>query len=294
MKISKKYRKILRLTNNILFEIKSLGKKVISSKFYSESLNLILVTTVSTIIATIISTYAINVENKKNIINAQREKLLYDLQTICIGCNKEWMDSVFGIPVFTSTDQYTIEEVYITNIALIRAFFGIEDNSCKMFFITQTTPETIPFMPTIRNCYYNELGEKSLGTLSYEQIKYYNMANLFVAYGFYTNGSGRAFYGEGYNCYGGFYQDIYFASLDYGENNPLYMMNDILGEDITEESLDYYESLPDNELNNYHLFLSERSKFYPNTYGVSSLDQDYSFDKLMDYNTFDSMQTAYR
>lgn len=55
----------------------------------------------------------------------KHEKLLHDLQTICIGCNKKWMDSVFGIPVFTNTDGITNEEVYITDIALIRAFLKL-------------------------------------------------------------------------------------------------------------------------------------------------------------------------
>ncbi len=48
------------------------------------------------------------------------------------------------------------------------------------------------------------------------------------------------------------------------------------------------------ELNESQYYLSNRNKYYPNTYGVSTLDLEYSFDKLMDYNTFDSMQTAYR
>lgn len=225
----------------------------------------------------------------------KQEKLLYDLQTICIGCNKEWMDSVFGMPVFTNMDGTTKEEVYITEIALIRAFFDIDDNSCVMFFVTQTTEEPIPFMPTIRNHYYHELGEKSLGNLSYEEIKYYGTAIFFVAYGFFTNGSGRTFYGEGYDCYGGFYQDIYFASLDYGANEPWNIMADIYNHDFSEEEAAYYENLNcDDGVNKYKTFLSHRSEHYPNTYGVSSLDSDYSFDKLMDYNTFDSMQTAYR
>lgn len=225
----------------------------------------------------------------------KHEKLLHDLQTICIGCNKKWMDSVFGIPVFTNTDGITNEEVYITDIALIRAFFKIDSNSCVMFFMTQTTEKTIPFMPTLSNTYFNTIGDKKeLGTLSYDEIKY-SGHELFVAYGYFTNGSGRTFYGEGYDPFVAYLYPTYYASLDYGINSPWNMMGDIYDAEFSEEEIAYYENLNcDDGLNKSKYFLSHRSEYYPNTYGVSSLDADYTFDKLMDYNTFDSIQTAYR
>ncbi|MCH5271762.1 MAG: hypothetical protein J1E83_13660 [Lachnospiraceae bacterium] len=264
-------------------------------KIIKETIKTITITLITTIAATIIATALIDMKKEENSNIAKQEKLLYDLQTICIGCNKEWMDYAFGMPVFTNIDGITKEEVYITDIALIRAFFGIEDNACKMFFITQTSEEPIPFMPTISNTYYNTFGEEEkLGILSYDEIKYSSI-ELFTAYGFFTNGSGRVFYGEGYHSYAGYYYDIYFASLDYGENNPWNMMGYIENPDFTEEEIAYYKNLDfENKLNKYKKFLSQRSIHYPNTYGVSSLDSDYTFDKLMDYNTFDSIQTAYR
>ena len=277
--------------------MKSYGfKKCISvlKRINKETFKTIVITLFTTIAATIIATAFIDMKKEENSNIAKQEKLLYDLQTICIGCNKEWMDYAFGMPVFTNIDGITKEEVYITDFALIRAFFGIEDNACKMFFITQTSEDPIPFMPTISNTYYNTTGEEEkLGILSYDEIKYSSI-ELFTAYGFFTNGSGRVFYGEGYHSFAGYYYDIYFASLDYGENDPWNMMGYILNGDISEEELAYYENLKDSGLNRYHRFLSQRSEFYPNTYGVSSLESDYTFDKLMDYNTFDSMQTAYR
>ena len=224
-----------------------------------------------------------------------QEKLLYNLQTICIGCNKKWMDSVFGIPVFANTDGTTNEEVYITDIAIIRAFFKTDGNSCVMFFITQTTEKTIPFMPTLRNTYYNKMRkEKELGSLLYDEIKNSNQ-QLFIAYGFFTNGSGRTFYGEGYHSYCGYYNDIYYASLDYGTNAPWNMMGYIEYPDYLEEEISFYDKLDvNNGINRYKKFLSHRKEHYPNTYGVSLLNSDYTFNKLMDYNTFDSIQVAYR
>lgn len=278
----------------------SLKSKLVTSKIIKKTINTIFTTMISTIvtsvIATIIATAFIDMKKEENSFIEKQGKLLYDLQTVCIGCNKEWMDSAFGMPVFTNMDGTTNEQVYITDIAIIRAFFDITDNSCVMFFVTQTADKTIPLMPTISNTFYNTIGDnKELGTLSYDEIKYYSSAIFFVAYGFFTNGSGRTFYGEGYDCYSGFYYDIYFASLDYGVNDPWNMMSDIYNEDFSEEEIEYYENLNcDDGLNKYRAFLSHRNEYYPNTYGVSSLDADYTFDKLMDYNTFDSMQTAYR
>ncbi len=278
----------------VIKKIKVLCQRLFSSNFFKDSINIIITTTISTIIATIIATSIIDHNNKEYTYSVEREKLLYDLQTICIGCNKEWMDTAFGTPVFTNKDDLIIEEVYITDIALIRAFFEADSNACIMFFVTQTSEEPIPFMPTISNYYYNVIGKKEkLGILTYNEINCIDI-NLFVAYGYFTNGTGRAFYGEGYHNNFGSRHDIYFASLDYGENNPLNMMGYIYNNDISYKDLCYYENLHDNGLNEYHLFLSERNKFFPNTYGVSSLDSDYTFDKLMDYNTFDSIETAYR
>lgn len=276
-----------------------LKNKFDNSKYIKGTINTIIVTTFSTIIATImatiITTNYIEMKKEENNFAREQEKLLYDLQTICIGCNKEWMDSVFGMPVFTNTDGTTNEEVYITDIALIRAFFDITDNSCVMFFITQTTEKTIPLMPTLSNTYFNTIGEnKELGELSYDDIRYSNH-ELFVAYGFFTNGSGRTFYGEGYDPFYAYLYPTYYASLDYGINSPENMIGDIGNAVSTEEEIAYYKNLKcDDGLNKYRAFLSYRKEYYPNTYGVSSLDSDYTFDKLMDYNTFDSIQTAYR
>ena len=279
--------------------IRDFKNKFVISNNIKGTINTVIVTTVSTIVATIIDTIVatayIDMKKEENNFVHEQEKLLYDIQTICIGCNKEWMDSTFGMPVFTNMDGTTNEEVYITDIALIRAFFDMTDNSCVMFFVTQTTEKTIPLMPTLSNTYFNTIGDKKeLGTLSYDEIKY-SGHELFVAYGYSTNGSGRTFYGEGYDPFFAYLYPTYYASLDYGINSPWNMMGDIYDAEFSEEEIAYYENLNcDDGLNKSKYFLSHRSEYYPNTYGVSSLESDYTFDKLMDYNTFDSIQTAYR
>ncbi len=198
-------------------------------------LNVIITTTISTIIATVIATFLIDTFNTRNIKSLQKDKLLYDLQSIAIGCNKEWMDSAFGVPVFTNVDKKMKEEVYITNIALIRAFFDLDSNSCKMFFVTQTTEQNIPFMPTINNAYYNTFDQrKKLGNLSYDKIDYGTII-IKEAYGYYTNGSGRTFYGEGYESYSDSDHNIFFASLDYGINTPWIMMDDVFSNNYSKK-----------------------------------------------------------
>lgn len=287
------------MNNVVLYKLKKwrngLKQKIVNSQIINWTIYTVVITIITTIVATIIATALIDMKKEENSNIAKQEELLYDLQTICIGCNKEWMDYAFGMPVFSNIDGITKEEVYITEIALIRAFFDIEDDSCVMFFITQTAETTIPFMPTISNTYYNVTGEnKELGTLSYDEIKY-SKQDLFIAYGFLTNGSGRTFYGEGYDSFFDYLYPTYYASLDYGVNNPWNMMGYIENPDFLEEEIEYYANLDyENNLNKYKQFLSHRSEHYPNTYGVSSLDSGYTFDKLMDYNTFDSIQTAYR
>lgn len=236
------------MNNKIKSSIRRLTNKLVTSKTVRESVNTVIITTISTIIATIVATIIatafIDAKKEENSYIEKQEKLLYDLQTICIGCNKKWMDSVFGMPVFTNIDEDIKEDVYITDIALIRAFFDTRDNSCVMFFVTQTTEKTIPLMPTLSNTYYNKTGsDKMLGTLSYDDIKY-SGDKLFVAYSFFTNGSGRAFYGEGYNASFPYLYPTYYASLDYGENDPWNMMGYIEYPDFLEGEINYYVNAP--------------------------------------------------
>lgn len=270
-------------------------------KYFLNNINIIqciFESLIMAIIASVLSTVIIEVNNNNYMYNSQREKLIADLKTVTIGCNKSWMDSVFGEPVFTNIDEITQEDVYITEIALIRAFWGLEDDSCKMFFITKTTDEPIPFLSTINNIYYNSVGkELKLGTLSYNQIQYSNM-KLLVAYGYFTNGSGRTFYGEGYDPFYSYLYPTYYASVDYGEPSSYGLMKDLYSGSLSKEEKKYYEaSLSDFaniDLNAPNTFLHNRSEFYPNTYGLSSFDSEYTFGKLSDYNTFDSIQLAYK
>lgn len=84
--------------------IRNLKHKLDISKTIKGIINIIIVTIIATIIATIAATAFIDLKKEENDYIEKQKKLLYNLQTICIGCNKEWMDSVFGMPVFTNID----------------------------------------------------------------------------------------------------------------------------------------------------------------------------------------------
>lgn len=263
------------------------------SEIINAVIGAIIAVVIETILGTIAVTYIIDLYNENKTNNSKDEEILKNLQIISIGYNKEWMDYSFGLPVFSNTDELTEEEVYITKFAIIRAFFDIENKNCKAFFITQTTNEPIPLIKPIKQIYINSNGiEKKLGTISYDELLCSGL-KLFAANGYFTNGTGRVFYGEGYYCNRtGFYHNLYYASIDYGVNCPLSIMGSFYSKNkLSKEEITYYKDLNNNKFYNYtHSFLHNRKNYYPNTYGISSLDSEYTYKKLNDYKTFYSIQ----
>lgn len=246
------------------------------------------------IVATIISTAIVNSATDAQITTMERTQLLNNLKLLSTGCDKDWMDDVFGKPIFTNSDGTTKEYVYITDIALIRSFFDLKDNSCKMFFLTKTTDEPLPFTSLLTNIFYNTGLKPTLGTLTYDQIKNGNLY-IFDLIGYFTNGSGRSFYGEGYISVYTMYGEntVYFASVDYGCPSSWDMMEDIHMGQLTEKEKNYYKEFlapltEDVDVLDQPIVLHERNKFYPNTYGMSELSGDYTMEKLSDYTTFNS------
>lgn len=249
------------------------------------------------IVAAVMATAIINSSSQNQMQEMENRRLLKNLGRISIGCNKEWMDSAFGIPLYTSVDELTREDVYFTDLAVVRAFWGVGDESCKMFFVTKITDKNIPFAPSVEAGLRSRDGEKPmLGTVSYGQIEndtYY----IFDALGFYTNGSGRAFYGEAYSAFYSYRQGVYFASVDYGLPSSLDMMGDIYSGPLSNEEMCYYtECLVTWMLDSEEKFdfldsrflLHDRNAFSPNTYGQSMMEPAYTMEKMSDYFTFNS------
>ena len=283
--LKKRFRKIFRKWI-LYFKKVNLGQRLLDS-------------IIMAIVAGIVSSTIINIANNSQIEVTAKAKLLDNLSWLSIGCNKEWMNDAFGNPVFKNSDNLTEEYVYITSIALIRAFFSPNDDSCKMFFVTRTTDEYLPFTPNLTSIFKCNTGKNQmLGTITFDQIKDGELY-LFDVIGYFQNGSGRSFYGEGYSPFYIYRNVVYFASVDYGVPSSLNLMGDIYMGPLKEEEKVYYKEflaswIKDLDVLTQTPILHERSKFYPNTYGMSALSGDYTMEKLADYDTFNSADLTYR
>lgn len=226
-------------------------------------------------------------------IYEDRKNHIENFSKIDIGCSKEWLIDAFGAPQFVSEDDKTQELVFVTDIAIIRAFFELQSEYCVMFFITQITDEGIPFPDSMNGlCYTDNQSPEVLGRLTYSDIDR-EFFEILTVYYYMSNRIPRSFYGEEY-CYQKGYSDprlMVFASMDYGVGSPIYMDVDgalTVPQFFSQLEFEYYSGLLESEYNNLFLRISARDSYKPNTYGLSSLDYIYTFDKLSTYEDFDS------
>lgn len=233
-------------------------------------------------------------------ITEEMKEILASIQKISIGTSKEWIDNKLGSPYASTvvkvtnngrvqfdTDGESSEEnellecVYMFDIVSVIAYYDITENSCKAFFVTLMKdvsgidiimPEAYSFITS----------NKPLGEFAFTDI-YGDPIN---AYGYASNGSARSFYGEqSYYMGGGNYQEFYFAILDYGMLNSRGDFYDFMYES-------QFDILPMNNKDNYRpsdLLIQQRSKLYPNTYGISALNYNLTFDLFGSYLGFDSV-----
>lgn len=167
----------------------------------------------------------------------------------------------------------------ISDIVMVQACFDILDNSCQAFFVTllADVPNVDITMP---QAYSSFVSNKPLGEFSFSEIA----RNLESTYGFSGTFNARTFYGEEYYFTGrGNYYDFYFAVLDYGMLDSL--EDFVLFLSIIQSCIGPVDDtlpLPD-------IINQQREKFYPNTYGISALDSDLTFDFLCDYDWYDTL-----
>ena len=231
-------------------------------------------------------------------ITEETQEQLAFIQKLAIGCSKSWIEDTLGSPFaektlpikengllrpFDDEDSKTGEIlacVYrISDIVMVQACFDIPDNSCKAFFVTllADVPNTDITMP---EAYSSFVSNKPLGEFSFSEIAH----NLESTYGFSGTFNARTFYSEEYYFAGkGNYYDFYFAVLDYGMLNSL--EDFVLFLSIIQSCIgpaDDTLPLPD-------IINQQREKFYPNTYGISALDSDLTFDFLCDYDWYDTL-----
>lgn len=232
-----------------------------------------------------------------------KDTLLY-IQRLSIGCTKNWVDEKLGTPfvenVVAVTDDgrlpYDIdgnrigennivdeflECIYIFDIVSVKIYFGVSDYSCKAFFVTlmEDASGADIVMP---ETYSSFISNKLLGEFAFSEILW----DPINVNGYVSQGVGRAFYGEQYYFAGsGNYQEFYFAVLDYGMLDSYkefgrflsLIQNDIR---LSDDENSYYSS---------ELLTQQRDKFYPNTYGISTLNYKITFSLLGTYVGFDSL-----
>ena len=132
------------LTREEKQKIKDTGKKL-----FKGALSLFAAPIITACLANCLITKSVKRINAEEKLNAQ----VKTLENIYIGCSKEWIDEKLGAPTFmyscegkTELTNMTPKEidydflacVYVTDIAVLKTYFGKEDNSCQAFFITAT------------------------------------------------------------------------------------------------------------------------------------------------------------
>lgn len=203
---------------------------------------------------------------------SEDKKVLRDINNILIGESVEYCDNCFGVPIFQKHhEEYDINErVYDNKYVIIRAYF--KNSSLIGYFVTSkkdndkiSLPEQFDYL----------VDEKHLGKFSFKDIS--DMPYSVESY--HSNGVGHFFYSESYYyASGGNYYFFFFMYVDYGMYN-LFFDNDAFESDIELENADkfYYDFDPQ----------IDRSKSFPNTYGVVSTDIDEIYELISIYSNFD-------
>lgn len=225
------------------------------------------------------------------------EKLSF-IQELTIGNSKQWIDEKLG-PAFAEdtlpikddrllrpidddekNSELLVCAYNISNIVLVQAYFDTSNNSCQAFFVTliEDIPNIDVGMP---KAYTTPVSNKPLGEFTFADVG----ESPTYAYGFSGQGVTRAFYGEEhYLGPDGNYQDFYFAVLDYGMLSSL----PDFGLFLSNVQLYIAPAIDVTEITLPKFLASQRSTFYPNTYGISTLGNYLTFDLLTDYYWFDS------
>lgn len=247
------------------------------------------------------------------ITTEEPEKKISAIQKLSIGANKDWIEEELGTHSFTKTISTTekgrirytnsdmidedgelicmdditdnfSEYIYIIDdVIIVTIFFDESDYSCKAFFVTLLGDIQEIVMP---DAYSSIISDKPLGEFTFMDI---NGEPERVS-GHSTAGDGHTFYCEEYYYEGaGNYQNFYFAVLDYTIVNSRGEFN----KDITAIQPEINPMRAFSDLSYSDSLTEIRDKYYPNTYGISSLNSRQTFSLIGGvYTDFDSSQLA--
>ena len=254
---------------------------------------------IATLAATLI-TYQINVTH---VAAVKRAELLDAIRNIYIGSSKQWIDEKLGSPTFIEEREINdesgikpdtvmgngeklLECMYVFETVSVRIYYDSPENSCKAFFVTkmETNSEDTIRMPEF---YSWIVQNKPLGEFVFTEID----SEPEKVYGYTSNGVGYTFYGEQYYFAGrGGYHNFYFLMLDYGALDSLRRFMELL---LAVQN----DIAPLKNFSNYHwpynesdILVQRRSEMYPNTYGISTLGMEMTFDLISFYGGFDTLQ----
>lgn len=240
---------------------------------------------VTTVIATLISTFLVSCISEHFRELREQTALIDSINGIYLGGNKDWVDSHLGPATFINEHDDFVECVYVSEIAAVRVFYDVKTNSCSAFFVTALNRQKSNKLG-LPELYSYITDGKNLGEFSYYDIKDKPLG----VYGYVSQGAARSFYMENYYYGAGNYYNYYFISMDYGverKNTSFASMFELAS---TVSYIDDEVNISQNT-NPYLLVISDRRKVYPNTYGMSFPGVTSRIRELIsDYNGFDSRQ----
>ena len=201
------------------------------------------------------------------------------IQDIYIGSNKEWIDSKLGPANFLSVQDDYMECVYVSDTTAVTVFYEVGTSSCCGYFVTILKKDKL-FPVTIPDTYSWITDGKPI-----DEISYYDIESVpYNTYGYVSNGTGRAFYGEEYYyASSANYYSFVFASVDYGDLQMSYSsFSELLDLKWSDEPID------DEILVTHGQVLADRKNICPNTYGIIGPSDILDLFRL--YRNFDSFQ----
>ena len=240
---------------------------------------------ITTVIATLISTFLVSCISEYLRELREQTVLIDSINGIYLGSNKDWVDNHLGPATFINEHDDFVECVYVSEIAAVRVFYDVKTNSCNAFFVTALNTQKSDKLG-LPKLYSSITGWINLGEFSYYDVE----GKPQQVYGYVTQGAARSFYMEDYYYGAGNYYNYYFVSLDYGverKNTSFASMFELAS---TVSYIDDEVNISQNT-NPYLLVISDRSKVYPNTYGMSFQGVTSRIrDLISDYDGFDSRQ----
>lgn len=240
------------------------------------------------ILATVLATYLLSVFSYWNEVKLQNEHLVYALENMYTSSSKDWIEDQFGSATFQYQDEKYLQRVYVTDLAIVNTFFEKDSDVCIAYFITLRDSDDAGKI-SVSPAYSHLFGGKKLGSFTYNELSSYTATTVppEEVSGFFTNGSGRIFYGEYYWLSNHSHRKAVFQGyLDYGcfFITPTQDMDN--KSHLTDpEDLELYSTIDENTWVNLN-----RKNTYPNTYGIITQNASEIFELIQSYDNFDSTQ----